>query len=317
MIASIFKPKKGLQMISNKQHTVARRVEVSGVALHTGKVVRIEILPSAINSGIVFKRVDLPGSPTVPAHLSNILSTDLNTTIGHGEVKISTIEHLMAAFAGLGIDNALVKIDGPEVPVMDGSAAPFVARILSAGISAQDAQRRYFVVRQAFEFRISDKWIKIEPSDVTSFGMQIDFKSKAIGRQSFSFNLDRDSFLEIAGCRTFCHENDVSAMRKAGLALGGSLENAIVVSDDEVLNPEGLRVDNEFVRHKLLDCLGDLSLLGGPLVGKITASKSGHALHAAFMKELWARRHELLTTVEDMGVRRAQDPFRNIAGAIA
>lgn len=304
-------------MTSNNQHTVARRVEVSGVALHSGKVVRIEILPSAINSGIVFKRVDLPGTPSVPAHLSNILSTDLNTTIGHGEVKISTIEHLMAAFAGLGIDNALVKIDGSEVPVMDGSAHPFVTRILAAGISTQDAQRRYFVVRQAFEFKMGDKWIKIEPAEVTSFAMEIDFTSKAIGRQSFSFNLDRDSFLEIAGSRTFCHENDISAMRKAGLAIGGSLENAIVVSDDEVLNPEGLRFDNEFVRHKLLDCVGDLSLLGGPLVGKITASKSGHGLHAAFMKALWVRRQELLTTVEDMGVRRAKDSLSNIAGAIA
>jgi UDP-3-O-[3-hydroxymyristoyl] N-acetylglucosamine deacetylase len=304
-------------MQSNKQHTVARRVEVSGVALHSGKVVRIEILPSAINSGILFKRVDLPGSPTVAAHLSNIQSTDLNTTIGQGDVKVSTIEHLMAAFAGLGIDNALVKIDGPEVPVMDGSAAPFVSRILAAGISTQDAQRRYFVVRQAFTFQMGDKWIKIEPSDTTSFAMEINFKSKVIGRQSFGFSMDLDSFLEIAGSRTFCHENDVSAMRKAGLAIGGSLENAIVVSDDEVLNPEGLRFDNEFVRHKILDCVGDLSLLGGPIVGKVTASKSGHGLHAAFMKELWARRHEFLTIVEDMGVRRNQEGFRNVGGAIA
>ena len=131
-------------MMSNKQHTVARRIEMSGIALHSGKVVRIEILPGAINTGIIFKRVDLPGTPTVAAHVSNIQSTDLNTTIAHGDAKVSTIEHLMAAFAGLGVDNALVKIDGPEVPVMDGSASPFVDKILVAGLAAQDAQRRYF-----------------------------------------------------------------------------------------------------------------------------------------------------------------------------
>ena len=304
-------------MVSDKQHTVSRRIEVSGIALHSGKVVRMEILPAAINTGIVFKRVDLPGTPTVLAHVSNIQSTDLNTTIGSGEAKVSTIEHLMAAFAGLGIDNALVKIDGPEVPVMDGSAAPFVDRILVAGISSQEAQRRYFVVRETFEFQMGDKWIRVEPSDFASYEMEIDFKSKIIGRQSFGFTMDREAFLDVAGCRTFCHVNDVNAMRNAGLALGGSLENAVVVSDDEVLNPEGLRFDDEFVRHKLLDCVGDLALLGGPIVGKVTASKSGHGLHAAFMKAVWARRHEVLAIVEDLGVRRDSRPAAASAGAIA
>jgi UDP-3-O-[3-hydroxymyristoyl] N-acetylglucosamine deacetylase len=305
-------------MISEKQHTVARRMEVSGIALHSGKVVRIEILPAAINTGIVFKRVDLPGMPSVLAHVSNIQSTDLNTTIARGDAKESTIEHLMAAFSGLGIDNALVKIDGPEVPVMDGSAAPFVDRILVAGISAQEAQRRYFVVREAFEFQMGDKWIRVEPSDVTRFEMEIDFKSKAIGRQSFGFDMDREAFIGLSGSRTFCHVNDVNAMRKAGLALGGSLDNAVVVSDDEVLNPGGLRYDNEFVRHKLLDCVGDLSLLGGPIIGRIVAYKSGHGLHAAFMKAIWSHRNKLLAVVEDLGVRRnTSKSAAAAAGAIA
>jgi UDP-3-O-[3-hydroxymyristoyl] N-acetylglucosamine deacetylase len=305
-------------MAPQKQHTVARRIEVSGIALHSGKVVRLEILPAAINTGILFKRVDLPGMPSVLAHVSNIQSTDLNTTIASGEAKVSTIEHLMAAFAGLGIDNALVKIDGPEVPVMDGSAAPFVDRILAAGISSQDALRRYFVVREAFEFQMGDKWIRVEPSDVPRFEMEIEFKSKAIGRQSYGFDMDRESFLEVAGSRTFCHVNDVNAMRKAGLALGGSLENAVVVSDDEVLNPEGLRFDNEFVRHKLLDCVGDLSLLGAPIVGRVIAYKSGHGLHASFMKAVWSHRHQLLAVVEDLGVRRGVGKAAAAAaGAIA
>ncbi len=304
-------------MMSDKQHTVARRIEVSGIALHSGKVVRIEILPASINTGIVFKRVDLPGAPTVLAHVSHIRSTDLNTTIAQGEAKVSTIEHLMAAFAGLGVDNAPVKIDGPEVPVMDGSAAPFVDKILVAGLATQDAQRRYFVVRETFEFQLGNKWIKVEPSDETSFAMEIDFKSKAIGRQAFAFVMDRETFLDVACSRTFCHVEDVNAMRRAGLALGGSLENAVVVSDDEVLNPEGLRFDNEFVRHKLLDCVGDLALLGGPIVGKVTAFKSGHGLHAAFMKAVWARRNEVLAIVEDLGVRRLGRKSASAAGAIA
>ncbi len=304
-------------MSSDKQHTIARRIEISGIALHSGHVVRMEILPASINSGIIFKRIDLPGSPTILAHLNNICSTELNTTIANGEAKVSTIEHLMAAFAGLGVDNALVKIDGPEVPVMDGSAAPFVDKILVAGLATQDAQRRYFVVRETFEFQVGDKWIKIEPSDVTSFAMEIDFKSKAIGRQSFEFSMDRETFLDVAGSRTFCHVNDVNAMRQAGLALGGSLENAVVVSDNEVLNPEGLRFDNEFVRHKLLDCVGDLALLGGPIVGKVTACKSGHGLHASFMKAVWARRNDILSIVEDLGVRRSGLKSATAAGAIA
>lgn len=303
-------------MFSDKQHTVARRVELSGIALHSGKIVRMEILPAAVNTGIVFKRVDLPGMPSVLAHVSNIQSTDLNTTIALGDAKVATIEHLMAAFAGLGIDNALVKIDGPEVPVMDGSAAPFVERIVVAGIASQDAQRRFFVVREAFEFKIGDKLIRVEPSLSTQYEMQIEFKSKAIGRQSFRFDMDREPFMQVAGCRTFCHINDVNAMRRAGLALGGSLENAVVVSDDEVLNPEGLRFDDEFVRHKLLDCVGDLYLLGGPIVGKITAYKSGHGLHAGFMKAVWARRNEVLAVVEDLGIRRGNKSAA-FAGAIA
>lgn len=284
----------------NCQQTIARRIDLSGIGLHSGRMVRLEILPGDVGSGIVFKRIDILGMPTVAAHVSNIQSTDLNTTIGIGEVRVSTIEHLMAAFAGLGIDNAIVKIDGPEVPVMDGSAAPFVEAILDAGILPQSAERRVFVVRESFELRQGDKWIKIEPADSTTYSMSIEFKSQAIGRQSVEIEWTESAFEEIFASRTFCHVNDVTAMRKAGLALGGSLENAVVVSDDEVLNPEGLRYDDEFVRHKLLDCIGDLALLGAPLIGKITASKSGHGLHAGFMKALWQKRSEVLAVVEDV-----------------
>lgn len=288
-------------MKSPYQNTVARRVDVQGIGLHSGRTVRVEILPAEVGSGIVFKRVDLPGSPTIPAHVNNILATDLNTTIGIGDVKIATIEHLMAAFAGLGIDNALVKLDGAEVPVMDGSAAPFVEAIRSVGMTQQNDIRKLFVVRDTFELRQGDKWIKIEAADLTSYSMYIDFRSKAIGQQSYEMHWTMSSFDSIFSSRTFCHVNDVNAMRKAGLALGGSLENAVVVSDDEVLNPDGLRSSDEFVRHKLLDCVGDLALLGAPLIGKVSAYKSGHGLHAGFMKALWQRRSEFLSVVESVG----------------
>ena len=302
--------------MQNLQHTVARKIEISGVGLHSGRSVQLEILPANPGTGILFKRVDILGTPSVGAHVSNIMSTDLNTTIGTGDVRISTIEHLMAAFVGLGIDNAIVKINGPEIPIMDGSSQPFVESILSAGIVTQAAGRRAFVVRDTFELRQGDKWIRIEPADETSYSMMIDFGSQVIGQQSVEVGASRSEFMELCYSRTFCHVNDVTAMRKAGLALGGSLENAVVVSDTEVLNPHGLRCSDEFVRHKLLDCIGDLALLGAPLIGRIVASKSGHGLHAAFMKALWQRRGDVLAVLEDTGVlRRESDGTAMAMGA--
>lgn len=292
-------------MLSNTQNTLARRVEILGIGLHTGRPVKMEILPAEVGSGIIFKRVDLPGSAPIPAHVNYILATDLNTTIGIGDVKVATIEHLMAAFVGLGVDNAIVKLDGGEVPVMDGSAAPFVDAILAAGLHSQGAIRKLFVVRETFELTQGDKWIRVEPADATSYSMHIDFRSRAIGQQTYQMAWSSGAFEQILSSRTFCHINDVNAMRKAGLALGGSLENAVVVSDDEVLNPDGLRAADEFVRHKLLDCVGDLALLGAPIVGKISAYKSGHGLHAGFMKALWQRRGEFLSVVEGVGTSYA------------
>jgi len=294
-------------MFSSFQASVGKRIEIQGIGLHTGKLIKLEILPAEVGSGILFKRTDLLATSMIPAHVNHILATDLNTTIGIGDAKIATIEHLMAAFAGLGIDNALVKVDGPEVPVMDGSARPFVDAILKAGVVHQGTLRKLLVVKDVFEFRQADKWIRIEPSDVTSYSMYIDFRSRAIGEQKFTMAWSQAAFKDVLESRTFCHVNDVNAMRKAGLALGGSLENAIVVSDDEVLNPDGLRSPNEFVKHKILDCLGDLALLGSPLVGKISAYKSGHGLHAGFMKSLWQRRSEFLTVVEGVGITTHSD----------
>jgi UDP-3-O-[3-hydroxymyristoyl] N-acetylglucosamine deacetylase len=301
-------------MLSLKQRTVKQAIKLSGIGLHSGKTLHLNIIPASENFGIQFCRVDLPQKPMIPAHANQIHSTDLNTTIAvsadPSSPRVATIEHLMAAFAGLEIDNVLVEINGPEIPVMDGSAAPFVEAILDVGITEQNAKRSYYIVKDTFELRQADKWIRIEPARYTSYEMAIDFRSQVIGQQSLRVDWTSVEALEsIFLSRTFCHVNDVNAMRKAGLALGGSLENAIVVSDSEVMNPEGLRFDDEFVRHKMLDCIGDLTLMGAPLIGKITAYKSGHGLHAAFMKALWQIRLEKLTLVEPERPRENNPPI--------
>lgn len=281
------------------QGTIKRSVRFIGIGLHSGRQVTLDVLPATPGTGIVFQRTDLAGAEPIAAHYGNISSTDLCTTIGHGANSVSTIEHLMAAFAGLGIDNAFVRIDAAEVPILDGSAAPFVDKLLAAGIAKVGGARHQLVVKEAFEVRQGDKFMRVEPSSTLEFDCSIDFASAAIGRQHLAFTFSRSNFLDLCDSRTFCHSREVDALRAAGLALGGSLENAIVVTDTDVMNSEGLRSKDEFVRHKLLDCIGDLALLGAPLVGKVTLSKGGHALHARFMKEMMARQAELIAVVAE------------------
>ena len=265
----------------------------------------MEVIPAPADTGIVFERVDLPGTPSIKAVASQITSTELSTTIGQGAVTVSTIEHLMAAFAGLGIENAIVRVDANELPIMDGSAAPFVEGLIAAGLSKVDGFRRVFVVKKAFEVRDGDRLVRVEPADVTSFDCEVEYRSAAIGRQTLDVELTPSRFLDLCGARTFCHLGEVEAMRAQGLALGGSLENAVVVTDTSVVNSDGLRYADEAVRHKILDCIGDLALLGAPLIGRITLVKNGHGLHARFMKELLARRDELLAVVEVGAFREA------------
>jgi len=284
--------------IMDRQATVARPIYLEGVGLHSGKTVKLEISPGGVNSGIWFQRTDSEGAQPVAANYTNVSSTDLSTTIGSGSNKISTIEHLMAAFAGLGIDNAHVRVSSEEIPILDGSSAPFVAAIQEAGIQKLNGYRKQFVVREAFEVRSGDRFIRVEPSGRQRFSCVIEFGSSVIGRQTCEYQSSQAAFTRLCEARTFCHVNEVEAMRKVGLALGGSLDNAVVVSDSEVVNAEGLRSHDEFVRHKLLDAIGDLALLGGELVGKITLHKAGHGLHAQFMNELMKRRSECLAVVE-------------------
>jgi UDP-3-O-[3-hydroxymyristoyl] N-acetylglucosamine deacetylase len=294
-------------MTDQYQSTLRAPVSFAGKGLHSGREVRLEVCPAPAGSGIVFLRTDLESVEPIRAYAANIISSELSTTIGRGCNTVATIEHLMAALAGLGIDNAVVRIDGPEVPIVDGSAAPFVDGFLAAGIAKVSGYRKMLVVRESFQVEEDNKLIRVEPARSLSFECSIDYGDKVIGKQSLAYEVNRSSFLSLCGSRTFCHVRDVDAMRAAGLALGGSLENAVVVTDDGVMNQEGLRFSDEFVRHKLLDCIGDLALLGAPLVGRVTLKRAGHALHARFMREILARKHELLAVV-DLGDFRGLKP---------
>jgi UDP-3-O-[3-hydroxymyristoyl] N-acetylglucosamine deacetylase len=273
-------------MISRFQQTVSSKVSFIGKGLHSGRIVRMDILPAPVDTGILFERTDNKSGFRVDALYHNISDTTLSTTIGHGSCSVSTIEHLLAALAGLQIDNALIRLNGPEVPIMDGSAAPFVESIKVVGIRRQSAAKKILLATKNIEVRDGDKFIKVSPACSTQINCAIDFAHPVIGKQTISYEHDESSFTDLCNSRTFCMFRDVTLLQQKGLALGGSLENAIVVTDHGIMNSEGLRHGNEFVRHKLLDMIGDLYLLGGLLIGKIEAYKPGHDLHAQFCKKL-------------------------------
>ena len=274
------------------QGTVGRQIEIVGVGLHSGKLVRIEISPAEPGHGVQFVRTDLPEAVPIKAHPSNVVCTLLCTSLGDSGAVISTVEHLMAAFSGLGVDNALVGVNAAEMPILDGSAAPFVDRLLEAGIQRQPEKRCIIRPSRSFEVRMGDRYMRYEmPTSGQESKLTIDYsvdfdRSEAIGRQSLTIDFSTESFMSICEARTFCHMEDVKTMRAKGLAQGGSLDNAVVVNENGVVNNDGLRYPDEFVRHKILDCIGDLALLGGRLVGRVTAHKAGHAVHAKFAKSL-------------------------------
>lgn len=274
------------------QRTLRRVTRTTGVGLHTGARVEITLRPAAADTGIVFHRVDLPTPVTIPARAENVGDTRLSSTLRRDGTTISTVEHLMSALAGLGIDNLHVDVSGPELPIMDGSAGPFVFLLQSAGVEEQKAPKRYLRVRSPVEVRDGDKWARFEPHAGFRLDFTIDFPHPMFGSENRHVVIDfaENSYVkEVARARTFGFMQDVEAMRSAGLALGGSLQNAVVLDETRVLNREGLRYDNEFVKHKVLDAIGDLYLLGHPLVGQYTAYKSGHALNNALARALLAR----------------------------
>lgn len=273
------------------QNTLAHRVSCVGVALHAGQKVSMTLHPAAENTGIVFQRADLKNQPNlVPACYKNVTNTMLGTTITNAAgVSVSTIEHLMAALWGCGIDNARVELDGAEVPIMDGSSEPFVFLIECAGKTEQEAPRRMIEVLKTVEVTDGDKHASISPAAHFGVELEISFASGAIATQQCEFSVCDASFkTDLSRARTFGFEHEVEQMRAMGLARGGSLDNAIVVSGDTVLNKEGLRYKDEFVRHKVLDCIGDLYLSGGQLVGQISATRTGHGLNNKLLHKLFS-----------------------------
>ncbi len=273
--------------VDYKQRTLKKEVGCTGVGLHSGERVKIKVRPAPPDSGICFVRTDLAGSPMIKASFENVIDTTLATTIGHNGCRVATIEHLMAAFFGLGIDNAIVEIDGPEVPIMDGSAAPFVFLLRSAGIEPQNKAKKFLVIKRPFQVKDGDRSVRITPSKELRITYTIDFNHPLLRNQTFETTFSSKEFTkEISRARTFGFLKDVQALKRAGLAKGGSLDNAIVVDDFKILNEDGLRYKDEFVRHKILDFIGDLSILGAPVIGHFEVERSGHFLNQEMLRKL-------------------------------
>lgn len=264
-----------------RQRTIIEPISASGIGLHSANRVDIRFLPAPVNHGIVFRRVDLNGAEIkAEAHL--VRDTMLCTALVAEGIRVATIEHLMSAMAGLGIDNLIIELNAPEVPIMDGSASPFIYLLQKAGISEQDALKRFIKVEEPIEVQLGDKWAKLLPHQGYRLDFKIHFSHPVFRHRNSEFRLDfnsRDYVREISRARTFGFLRDIETLHSAGLALGGSLDNAIVVDEYRVMNEQGLRFDDEFVRHKLLDALGDMYLVGAPILGWYQGFKSGHDLN--------------------------------------
>ena len=269
------------------QRTVAKRVSCKGVGLHSGRPATLALAPAAPDTGIKFVRRDL--GVEIPARADLVVDTMLSTSLGMDGVRIATVEHVLAALAGMGVDNCRVEVDGPEVPILDGSAAPFVYLVREAGVRQQRAGKRFMLLDGPVEVRDGDKIARVDPALEMSVRFTADFGHPLITDQTFGFVFsDRRFAREVAPARTFCLLRDIERMKAAGLAQGGSLDNAIVVDEFSILNPDGLRFPDEFARHKVLDAVGDLTLLGMPLIASFTAYKSGHAMNQALVRKVLA-----------------------------
>ena len=274
-----------------RQRTLKNVISATGVGLHSGQKVLLTLRPAAIDQGIVFRRVDLTPHVDIPASAFAVADTSLCTALAVGTTRVATVEHLMSALAGLGVDNCIVELSAAEVPIMDGSAGPFIFLIQSAGIAEQNAAKRFLRVRKVVEVRDGDKWARLEPHNGFSVGFSIEFKHPAFPAKVSELSLDfaQTSYVkEVSRARTFGFMRDIEILRDRKLALGGSMANAIVLDDYRVLNEDGLRYEDEFVRHKILDAVGDLYLLGRPLLGAFRAHKSGHALNNLLVRALKA-----------------------------
>jgi UDP-3-O-[3-hydroxymyristoyl] N-acetylglucosamine deacetylase len=271
----------------NYQKTLKTEVTLNGIGLHSGQPATVVLKPAKPNQGIVFVRSDMEGQPRIPAHFKNVINTQMATTLGRGQISISTVEHLLAALQGAGIDNLLVEVSGPEIPIMDGSSEPFVAAILSAGIQSQHQMKSFVILRKKVEVKIAERWAVAEPSSGLEVHASIDFDHPSIGYQVYHYIEGKTKFSELASARTFGFLKEVEMLKRMGLARGGSLENAVVVDEANVLNPGGLRFPDEFARHKVLDALGDLKLAGLPLRASIRLHRAGHDLHGQLLAAIF------------------------------
>lgn len=304
------------------QRTLRTVVGFTGIGLHSGEKIQIKLKPAPPNTGILFTRVDLKGSPAVKATIRNVVDTTLATTIADNGCRVATVEHLLAGFFGLGVDNAVVELNGPEVPIMDGSAGPFVFLIRSAGITEQDAPKRFVIIKKALKIQDGHRFIHVCPSRELKITYRIDFQHPLLKDQGYELRFSGRSFAgEISRARTFGFLKDVQAMKALGLAKGGSLDNAIVMDDFRVLNEDGLRFKDEFVRHKILDFVGDLAMVGSPVIAHFIVEKSGHFLNHCMLRRLVdGRRHWndlTFETLDECSNKGVQIPAFGVAEPLA
>jgi len=273
-----------------RQRTVAEEISCTGIGLHSGKKVKLTIKPSSPNSGITFERVDISPDSAVKASFDNVVETNMATTIGFNGYSVSTIEHIMAAFFGMGIDNALVQVDGEEVPIMDGRSAPFVFLLKNAGVTIPHSYTRFLLVKKSVKVTDGNRSVHLYPSNELKITYKIDFDHPLIKDQVYEISFSQSSFIqEISRARTFGFLRDVQTLKNNGLAKGGSLDNVIVMDEFRVLNEDGLRYKNEFVRHKILDFIGDLAIIGHVVIGHFVVERSGHSLNQKLLKKFMAQ----------------------------
>jgi UDP-3-O-[3-hydroxymyristoyl] N-acetylglucosamine deacetylase len=269
------------------QRTLNKEINCSSIGLHTGRKVKMKIKPAEVDAGIIFRRRDLPDTPEIHANFNSVCDTTLATSIGTNGTRVATVEHILSAFCGMGVDNAIVELDSFEVPIMDGSALPFVNLLKEVGTHAQDKPKRMLVIKKPVLVNEGDASASFLPADEFKITYDIDFNHNVIGKQSYSMNFSDETYeQDICSARTFGFLKEVEYLQARGLGLGGSLENAIVLDDEKIINKEGLRSPDEFVKHKILDSIGDLFLLGMPIIGHFVAYKSGHRLNNVLLKEL-------------------------------
>lgn len=274
------------------QRTLKKEIHCASIGLHTGRKVNMTIKPAPVDNGVIFIRKDLPDAAPIPADFRMVSDTTLATTLGYDGVTVSTVEHLLSAFSGMGLDNAIIELDSFEVPIMDGSALPFVNLLKRVGAKTQGKSKKMLVIKKPVAVEEGEGRAVLLPSDEFKITYEIDFEHKAIGRQSYSVVFsDKNYEALISGARTFGFLQEVEFLQAKGLGLGGSLDNVIILDDEKVINKDGLRMPDEFVRHKILDAIGDLFLLGMPIIGHLVAHKSGHRLNNLLLRELISQEH--------------------------